>query len=523
MKRVPFVTDFSLSAGVSTGRRCDGYNNALVPGWRRDRPNVKQTSDGARLRLLRPLAAGINGTQQERLYFHLFRSKTSSSLFSSSYVNSFWHSVVPQAAFHQEFVKHAVVAMGSSYRRYHQQSKTLSMAERNELDIFIAQQLGKSMYLLRQYIAGSGEKQVEAILLCCIVFISIETLRRHRVSAYSHFTSAAKIIDALPDALFRHVNSIGVNDRSFRLELLSRREMRHLLKLFESYEHSAVNDGFIQSSQPHLSARFHRALDDGAALLDRIDHQPSYETCSSLVERCVWHLFARIWETRAHRGDALFWSDPEQISRHAALIKRVEGTNKIMDRFMRGPAAPQPETNLPNYIISLTELIKAKGAIIEAYSMPHNYTSSVMAHFNPLFQNMLELGETVVDVLLDSRSQTFLEFTPRTDGIDRNDSAWDVSPLTLDSSFMNSMHFVALSAPDATIRKRAAQAIKRMQPLKGVSPKVNTLNKLDNIATNLKARHWSRGSTSHETSDIVFINTDEFGGFESELKDLSLR
>lgn len=70
------------------------------------RPKPASASSG--LRALRPLASGIGGIQQERLYFHFFRSKTGGSFFSSSYLSFFWDNQVPRAALHHDFMKHAV-------------------------------------------------------------------------------------------------------------------------------------------------------------------------------------------------------------------------------------------------------------------------------------------------------------------------------------------------------------------------------------------------------------------------------
>ncbi|KAK7914536.1 hypothetical protein PG985_012239 [Apiospora marii] len=448
-----------------------------MPERWRNRSNVKPASSSSGLRVLRPLVSGIGGSQQERLYLHFFRSKTGGSFSSSPYLASFWDNQVPRAAFHHDFMKHAVVALGSSYRRYHQQSPILSVAERNELDIFTTHQLGKSMHLLRKYIAGPGEKQVEVVLLCCVVFICTEMIRGQKAAAYSHFTSGAKIIDTLPDALFRHLGSLRVNDQGFRMQLLSRREMRLLLKLFENFEHSDTSSGFILASQPNLPVHPHRARDD----VDETDHQHSHEACSSLVQRCVWHTFTRIYETRAHKGDVRFWSSPAQVKCHAALIDRVEDTNRMLNRFMSGPAAPRPETDLAGYVLSMTELIEARGSLIEAHSMPYNYTRSEMARFGPLFREMVEACEAVVGVLSANRSQMSLECSPWTDDTDRNETAWDVAPLTLGSALLIATHFVVFRASDIETRKRAARAIRHMGDLKGSHPGAKTYEWLDDL------------------------------------------
>lgn len=69
------------------------------------------------LRVLRPLAADIEGTEQEREFFHRFRRAAEAGLamHASSLGSSFWRRLVPQIGHSDPAVRHALIALGAAY------------------------------------------------------------------------------------------------------------------------------------------------------------------------------------------------------------------------------------------------------------------------------------------------------------------------------------------------------------------------------------------------------------------------
>ncbi|KAI1651884.1 uncharacterized protein F4817DRAFT_364807 [Daldinia loculata] len=330
----------SCTRCTSTGRKCDGYDGAPPPrpkkpassspdqlatpfptpttatdGYPGPRHDPARNSPAAAYRgnpasqILRPLAADIEGTEEERLYFHRFRQAAEAglALHASSLGASFWRRLVPQVGHSDPAVRHALIALGAAYESMqlqqgqHQQeqnyqtkqpaprisSRSDSPAERSyvstpppedtyqcadQLELFMIQQYNLSIYHLQRHVQpGSSSESVETTLICCLIFVCIETSRGNEAAALAHVANGLQIIKALPpDSEFvNHSSSSSRPNNGSRSSSnqgysgggdgggtasglpprISRSDWRQLLDFFLTLEPSTANHDF-STSQP---------------------------------------------------------------------------------------------------------------------------------------------------------------------------------------------------------------------------------------------------------------------------------
>ncbi|KAL7629099.1 hypothetical protein AAE478_000617 [Parahypoxylon ruwenzoriense] len=216
------------------------------------------------LRILRPLAADIEGTEQERIFFHRFRRAAEDGLamHASSLGSGFWRRLVPRVGHSDPAVRHALIALGAAYQsaqlqQQQQQDENLqpgtmtrstsgtpssrsaspdahlytspstptpppfsrgdtnhdnnnnnnnntnSSSDRHraeDLELFTIQQYNLSIYHLQRHAQqpGSAASGVEITLICCLVFVCIETSRGNSAAALAHVANGLQIIKAVP-------------------------------------------------------------------------------------------------------------------------------------------------------------------------------------------------------------------------------------------------------------------------------------------------------------------------------------
>ncbi|KAI1106630.1 hypothetical protein F4804DRAFT_347583 [Jackrogersella minutella] len=331
---------------TSTGRKCDGYVGAAPPRQRKPttsspdavaatafsaalppdpylarRHELAQDSFAAAcrgssaLRVLRPLAADIEGTEQERLFFHQFRRAAEAGLamHASSLGAGFWRRLVPQVGQSDAAVRHALIALGAAHQsaqllqqdRYEQQpsgaAADVGVSSRSgspdelllqqnrqrmsyistpppednnnsyyidQLELFMIQQYNLSIYHLQQHVQpGSSPESVEITLICCLVFVCIETSRGNEHAALAHVVNGLQIIKALPpdselvhpdhgpgggsrSSSSRHSHRSSDQSTNGRSPRISRSDWRQLLDFFLALEPSTSMYGFASSQPP---------------------------------------------------------------------------------------------------------------------------------------------------------------------------------------------------------------------------------------------------------------------------------
>ncbi|KAI0841864.1 hypothetical protein F5Y06DRAFT_306840 [Hypoxylon sp. FL0890] len=323
-----------------TGRKCDGYEGNAPPRQKKPPPSpgplassfptlstepyLAKRHELARhsfaaacrgnssLRILRPLAADIEGTEQERLFFHRFRQAAEAGLamHASSLGPGFWRRLVPQVGQSDPAVRHALIALGAAYQsaqlQQDHQTTTPGISQDagiggssssrsgspvapvpqqqqqqpphmstpppednsnaqciDQLELFMIQQYNMSIYHLQKHVQPtSPPESVEITLICCLVFVCIETSRGNEGAALAHVANGLQIIKALPpESKFAYSSgSSGNNTKDSSSNStkaanglsprISRSDWQQLLDFFLALEPSATTYGFSSSQPP---------------------------------------------------------------------------------------------------------------------------------------------------------------------------------------------------------------------------------------------------------------------------------
>ncbi|KAL2200338.1 hypothetical protein P885DRAFT_66028 [Corynascus similis CBS 632.67] len=276
------------------------------------------------LRSMRRIEADLDGTEAEKRIYARFRAATVAAG-SAHLCNfaAFWPRLTPLAGCQDEAVKHAVVALAAAYQLFqHPHEPAIDGLTRDDLEILTIQHYSQSIERLQVHAGSSGPESVRLTLICCLTFISLETLRGNHDVAVSHLINGLRILQSLPDSSFDSFASrstfVWHHDPT-----AASLQMPDILRIFARFERSACF--FTHGIQPVVSEHGYRTrrFDDGSseALFPDLAH-------ARMAMSCFQHdVMARLHEiTVATLGDsssaAMFWSDPIQQRQQACLVAR---------------------------------------------------------------------------------------------------------------------------------------------------------------------------------------------------------
>ena len=189
----------------SSGHRCGGYG--FQPkhfSWLYRKPTTKSgeaEGEGSvchdatiitpRLSLLD--LPGISS--YERRNFELFRLQTAQDL-SGLFQSDFWTSVVPQVSHSEPAVLHASVALGALHQKSVMSGMSVPMQDMKDKVVqFSLSQFNQSINLLKVRAEHAQDRESgQALLICCILFISIEILLGHYGTAMLHLHNGCNIL-----------------------------------------------------------------------------------------------------------------------------------------------------------------------------------------------------------------------------------------------------------------------------------------------------------------------------------------
>lgn len=377
----------------------------------------------ASLGSLRPIAADIGGSEQERRFFHAFRAVVSytadsppACVLAGGHVSDygpmyFWATIAPRLAHREGAVKHALIALGSAYQLYQQSTDdswrqggeavypggvgagAAAGGESNaELELFTIQQYNKSIALLARHASASSPESIQVTLICCLSFICLEMLRADHVAALTHLTNGLRILESLvPEAFDCLASDADLNisssmppsrhpspsppspqpqqqqqqppaPSSHQQHHETSRDMRVMIRIFCRLECSAAL--FASGVRPSLALRAYdrRRLDDGSLAFppDSRDAFASLSEAHAHIGSHLCDVIARMSETNEHWADPNFWSDPHQREQQEALRRRSSRLASLLDHFAAGPAGPAPAT--PEHLSLHLDLLQVLAA-----------------------------------------------------------------------------------------------------------------------------------------------------------------
>jgi hypothetical protein len=243
---------------AQTKSQCLGFPNYTGPIKRQRLSQLEPT----------PLVR-LQGTSQERSLLCWFQEYTANKV-SGLFPSKFWSSLLPQASYCEPAVRHALLALTSAHK--HEQLSILGRLATEEQ--FTLQAYCRAISHLKPHFSLSNNASLRVTLITCILFVWLEIVQRHYVTAISHFSSGLKLIEQYE----RSRGTIGTNGFLDNLEsddliaqMFSRLSLQVNLLGYSSSYHALIGswqqsdvlpDRFLSTKEArtHLDKLFIRVL-----------------------------------------------------------------------------------------------------------------------------------------------------------------------------------------------------------------------------------------------------------------------
>lgn len=174
---------------IRSGRKCDGYRDSsqreLQEQIKKDIPRQSwQINSDQRLVL-------VPGSREERQYVHVFCTQATHAL-SGFFPSDFWTRFLPQLSHRYPAIRHAVSAVGAVY------GNQLLPADSDpaEVEQFTLQQYNKAIQSFIGQMNTPQTVDIDLVLVTCLLFICLETLRSKNTRALDHIQSGVQILAA---------------------------------------------------------------------------------------------------------------------------------------------------------------------------------------------------------------------------------------------------------------------------------------------------------------------------------------
>jgi len=336
---------------TSTGRTCDGYDAQTSAAKKRvavqQRPvqgSVARTSGS--LRTLRPLAASIDGTDKERMYFNTYRRIVEEGMAHHvANAAAFWRITIPQMALVESPIKHAYVALGAALQSFQMREK--EQRDRGETSILTPTELfgldhyGRALSLLQKPADPEMADRIDVVILCCIAFVYIEILRDNVDAALTHLSNGLRIIDTLPDetlAPLADQKDRIVSDR-YPTSRPPNPRILGMLAQISVLELSACV--FARDFKPVISLRLLE--------MRKTDDFPVPEFCNVTevhqdMSQFIRDTFALLYISRPFKDDASFWATGTWGLQRSIVFSRMKQIRERIKQFTTSRYMPEPGT-----------------------------------------------------------------------------------------------------------------------------------------------------------------------------------
>ncbi|KAK5999174.1 hypothetical protein PT974_01564 [Cladobotryum mycophilum] len=295
---------------------------------------------GLKLLGLRTIIPDINGTDRERRCFHAFRIAVEENGLPTqgcAFV-PFFARMCPQISHQEDAVKHAIVALGAAYE-YLQVPRVAVAAgsPMEKLEHFTVEQYTRSLSNLQKNASRLPLQDTRLlVLVCCLSFLFLETMRGNRSEARTHLVNGLNIINGLPDSSFGFLNDLSADPE--RMGSGSKTALEDVIHIFGKLE--IFGCFFDPGFEPVIALRaYHiRRFYSGHDLVAT----PSLSEAHVHATNYFRDVVGRLHEISSHIGDVAFWSQPVEHMHQRVLTTRTDNIVTLFDLLKDTPSAPRP-------------------------------------------------------------------------------------------------------------------------------------------------------------------------------------
>ncbi|CAH0038146.1 unnamed protein product [Clonostachys rhizophaga] len=203
------------AASLEGGWKCDGYSPiAKEPTSKKKKnspaastePNVTLSQQLTALTLISGQHAGIpllprlpltKNVLEQRCLSHFF-TYTLNEIDLSPGINGFWLKTLPALSQNEPLVRHAVTALGATHCLFlsHDSSRINHEAKYQAV---VTQQFTSSISRLVPLMSQAKPENTILVLICCLLFVFIESMRGSQTEALRHLTAGCRLLASVRD------------------------------------------------------------------------------------------------------------------------------------------------------------------------------------------------------------------------------------------------------------------------------------------------------------------------------------
>lgn len=428
----------SCAKCVSTGRTCDGYNKEAVVRCRRTIEAIsKNTPDFLSPKSLTPL----NDIEQKSLCF--FRTRTA-VIFAGYSDSGFWDRVILQVSHTEPAVRHAVIALGSLHEYFDSQGTAIAYDLKHESLHFSLQQYTKAIASLNQGFSAGTRLPIEVVLICCALFISIESLQGNYATTARHLLGGSKILSDWLSANDRKTSCL-VRDELLpifiRLNIQVKSLVEYPLPLLELDDAESnslpVIFSSLQEARTSLYSQMNKVFDfiqtDETFLYNSPD-QPDH-ILSEVFAATEEHNLDETFRFSSGRSPVEIAAAHKERSR---MLKILEGWKAVFDAFILQSSTGMGSRELGGAVLLQIHYISAWVAL----STCHSRLQSIFDEFTPQFENMVSLSKSLIAAS------------------DTEGSSFGRTNFWIDMGVIGPVYLAATRCRDPIVRRQAVQILR---------------------------------------------------------------
>ncbi|KAL6692430.1 C6 zinc finger domain protein [Trichoderma pleuroticola] len=441
----------SCNRCLSTGRVCDGYDltvRIVNPLGRARQKGLARAAGG--LAIPPTLLNGILGTETERNFFYTCRRATEAGVaLHICCVTSFWTRLAPQLSHEYEAVRHAVVAVGAAYHLYKVVDiASIPRATKERIEIFILQQYNRSISVLRQDISQKRYVHDTAIvLICCLAYIYLESLRLNHAAAIGHLKNGIQIIESSVDlealrnytsARHRHKGKNAIlSIQDLWGIVLQFRDCELCMHCFSSEVPMTLGSKLYGKYSAKTTSTQPKAIRDIAE-----GHEARVQLASEVM--------SRDWQWQGFKHQPTFWIENHVQQELFSLQQRGRSIDLSLQAYMSSPAAPGKGT-WEYYSLCMDMLHTASIlAVIELMPVPpeeHAIVAQSSSFQNEILSKMIAYGEEMHAV--------------------HTSLGWPPPDVSLETSIVGPMYWVYVYSIHPQNKKRAMKILQETKQREG--------------------------------------------------------
>lgn len=312
--------------------------------------------------------------------------------------SGFWDRVVLQVSSTEPAVRHAVIALGSLHEYLDSQRPVIKYDLKNKNLRFSLHQYTKAIASLKQGLSTGTRLPIEVVLICCALFISIETLQGNYATTARHLLSGSNILSDWLSANDRKTSCL-VRDELLPIFIRLNIQVKTLVEFpfpsleLDDAESSSLPKSFssLQGARASLYSQMNKILDfiqtDETFLYNSSD-QPD-------------HILSEVFATAQEQNrDETFRFSPLRSSEEifaayqekSRMLGMLEGWKAVFDAFILQFSSRMGSRELGGAILLQIHYISAWIAI----STCHSRLQSVFDEYKPQFEKIVSLSKSLV-------------------------------------------------------------------------------------------------------------------------------